>query len=235
MWDVLEVTHEGTDDVKRSRKHPLIQEHELFIMQPEETVVDVHNRFTHIVNHLTRLGKEFDKEELNIKVLKCLDRSWQPKVTAISESRDLSKLCTTALFGKLMEHELELKRLKEQEIVERKTKGLALKESVKNYISEDAENVKHDETVSLLTKRFSRFLKKKGRDRTQQKKRYPKPNESNSSNYTCVGCGKTGHIKSECPNNQIKEKPFSKKVERSKGRRAYISWEENEVSSTSSS
>ena len=153
----------------------------------------------------------------------------------ISESRDLSKLCTTALFGKLMEHELELKRLKEQEIVERKTKGLALKESVKNYISEDAENVKHDETVSLLTKRFSRFLKKKGRDRTQQKKRYPKPNESNSSNYTCVGCGKTGHIKSECPNNQIKEKPFSKKVERSKGRRAYISWEENEVSSTSSS
>ena len=89
MWDVLEVTHEGTDDVKRSRKHPLIQEYELFIMQPEETVVDVHNRFTHIVNHLTRLGKEFDKEELNIKVLKCLDRSWQPKVIAISESRDL--------------------------------------------------------------------------------------------------------------------------------------------------
>jgi len=37
------------------------------------------------------------------------------------------------------------------------------------------------------------------------------------------------------PNNQSKDKPTSKKVERSKGRRAYISWEENEVSSTSSS
>ena len=84
----------------------------------------------------------------------------------ISESRDLSKLSTAALFGKLMEHELELKRLKEQETVERKTKVLALKKSVHNDNSEEEENVEHDETLSLLTKRFSRFLKKKGRDRT---------------------------------------------------------------------
>jgi len=74
----------ATDDGKRSRKHSLIQEYELFRMQPEETIVNVQKRFTHIVNHLTRLGKVFDKEELNIKVLKCLDRSWQPKVIAIS-------------------------------------------------------------------------------------------------------------------------------------------------------
>jgi len=63
----------------------------------------------------------------------------------------------------------------------------------------------------------------------------PKTNDSNSYNYTCFGCGKTGHIKMDCPNNQAKDKSASKKVERSKVRRAYISWEENEVSSTSSS
>ena len=67
-------------------------------MQPKESIVDVQKRFTHIVNHLTGLGKVFDKEELNIKVLKCLDRSWQPKVTTISESRDLSTMSTAALF-----------------------------------------------------------------------------------------------------------------------------------------
>jgi len=81
----------------------------------------------------------------------------------------LSKLSTVALFGKLMEHELELKRHREQETVEKKTKGLALKASVQNDISEETEDVEHDETISLLTKRFSRFLKKKGRDRNQQK------------------------------------------------------------------
>ena len=61
------------------------------------------------------LGKTFDKEELNIKILKCLDRSWQPKVTAISESKDLTSLTTASLFGKLREHELEMNRLNVQE------------------------------------------------------------------------------------------------------------------------
>jgi len=57
MWEVLEVTHEGTEDVKRSRKHALIQEYEFFKMQPEESIANVQKRFTHIVNHLTGLGK----------------------------------------------------------------------------------------------------------------------------------------------------------------------------------
>jgi len=62
MWDILEVTHEGTIDVKRARKHALIQEYELFRMQQGETIADVQKRFTHIVNHLIGLGKQFDRE-----------------------------------------------------------------------------------------------------------------------------------------------------------------------------
>ncbi|XP_068498154.1 uncharacterized protein [Phaseolus vulgaris] len=76
MWDILEVTHEGTTDVKRARKHPLIQEYELFRMQKGESIWDVQNRFSHIVNHLISLGKTFDEEELNINILKCLERTW---------------------------------------------------------------------------------------------------------------------------------------------------------------
>ena len=75
--------YEGTIDVKIARKHGLIQEYELFKRKQGESIADVQKRFTHIVNHLIGLGKEFVKEELNIKVLKCLDRSWQPKVTTI--------------------------------------------------------------------------------------------------------------------------------------------------------
>jgi len=66
-------------------------------------------------NCLIGLSKEFDKEELNIKVLKCLDRAWQPKVTTISETRHLSTLTTAALFGKLREHEIDMPRLNELE------------------------------------------------------------------------------------------------------------------------
>jgi len=79
---------------------------------------------------LIGLGKVFDKKKLNIKILKCLDRSWQPKVTAISQTRDLSTLTTAALFGKLREHELEMIRLNEQEHGDRKQKGIAFKSAV---------------------------------------------------------------------------------------------------------
>jgi len=69
---ICKVIHEGTNDVKRARKHVLIQEYELFKMQQEESIAEAKKRFTHIFNHLIGLGKEFDKEELNIKVLSVL-------------------------------------------------------------------------------------------------------------------------------------------------------------------
>lgn len=84
-------------------------------MKPEENIYEVQKWFTHIVNHLITLGKSFGKEEINIKILKILNKSWQPKVTAISESRDLTTMNMAPLFGKLREHELELGRLKEEQ------------------------------------------------------------------------------------------------------------------------
>jgi len=83
-------------------------------------------------------------------------------------------MSTTTLFGKLMEHELELKRLKEQETEEKRAKGIALKTTMEHDTSEEEENPEHDETLSLLTRKFNRFLRKKNRDRTQQRKRYSK-------------------------------------------------------------
>ena len=92
-----------------------------------ETVLDVQKGFTHIVNHLISLGKIFEMEELDIKILKCLDRSWQPKVTAISKFKDLTTLTITSLFGKLREHELEMNRLNDQEHEEKDVRSIALR------------------------------------------------------------------------------------------------------------
>jgi len=69
IWDILKVTHEGTTDVKRARKHALIQEYELFKMLKGETIAHVQKRFTHIVYHLINLVKVLESEELNIKIL----------------------------------------------------------------------------------------------------------------------------------------------------------------------
>jgi len=129
MWEILRVTHEGTDDVKRARKNSLIQEYEMFRMQQGETIYDVQKRFTHIVNHLRGLGKTFDTGELNIKNLKSLNRTWQPKVTTITESQNLATMTMAALFEKLRVHELELGTLNEEEDIGRK-KNIAFKTEV---------------------------------------------------------------------------------------------------------
>jgi len=231
MWDILEVTHEGTNDVKRARKHALIQEYELFRMQKGKTICDVQKRFCHIGNHFMSLGKSFDKEELNIKILKCLDRTWQPKVTAISESKDLTSMIAASLFGKLREHELEMNRLGVQESEDKHNKGIALKAC--NHKQQQDSNESDEDTTSLLSRKFSKLLKKK----SQASKRYncKKPSEFNLNKYTCYGCGEHGHIKAECPNNESKDRVDFKNERREKAKKAYVAWDGNEVSSSSSS
>jgi len=143
------------------------------------------------VNHLIGLGKTFDKEELNIKVLKCLNRTWQPKVTAILEMRDLTTLSTTALFRKLSEHELEMNRFEEQVIEERKARRIVLKTAALGEESEtDCSEDSEVETLNLLSRKFSKFLRKKGKEKNRKSKRYTKKTDSNVANFTCFGCGK---------------------------------------------
>ena len=119
IWELLEITHEGTADVRRARKHTLVSEYETFRMKNGETIAELQTRFTHIVNHLLGLGKTFEDDELNVKILNCLSKEWEAKVTTIKESKDLAILSMEALFGKLLayEHELNYKTL------ERITKG----------------------------------------------------------------------------------------------------------------
>ena len=102
IWNMLEVTHEGTMDVRRTRKHTLVSEYEAFQMKNGETISELQTRFTHIVNHLLGLGKTFEDEELKIKNLNCLTRTWEPKVTTIKESKNLATMMMGALFGKLL-------------------------------------------------------------------------------------------------------------------------------------
>jgi len=88
---MLEVTHKGTKDVRRARKHILVFKYEAFRMKNGETISEF-QRFTHIVSHLLGLGKTFEDDELNIKILSCLTRTWEPKITTIKESKDLASM-----------------------------------------------------------------------------------------------------------------------------------------------
>ena len=124
------------------------------------------------------------------------------------------------------------------EYAEKETRSLALKSKVVEVeTSEDnSEEDSDTENLSLLTKKFQKFFKLKSRAKNQQSKRYTRKPDSNSNKLTCFGCGKQGHMKADCPNLANKEKSIEKKnYKAGKGRKAYIAWEDNASSSSSSS
>jgi len=133
-----------------------------------------------------------------------------------------------SLFGKLREHEMEIQRLVVQESKDKHNKSITLKASKQQHVSSESE----EENICLLSRKFNKFLRKKQASKRCDSK---KPSEFNSNKYTCYGCGSQGHIKSECPNNEVKEKGDFKREKNGKAKKAYIAWEDNDVSSSSSS
>jgi len=73
-------------------------------------------------------------------------------------------MTTTALFGKLREHEIEMQMLSELESSEKKVKTIALKANSKRSDESKEELVESSDNgnLNLLVKRFGKYLKKKG-------------------------------------------------------------------------
>jgi len=144
-------------------------------------------------------------------------------------------MTTASLLGKLREHELEMDRLFVQENEDKHVKGISLKTTEHRRCQESSDS--DEDTFRLMSKKFSILLRKNS-NKHQSSKRYNgnKSNYFNSNKYTCFGCGDQGVIKVDCPNTENKEKTEFKKGERTcKAKKAYIAWEENDVSSSNSS
>ena len=110
IWDRLEVTHEGTNQVKESKINMLVHKYELFQMEQNESITSMFTRFTDIVNNLKNLGKSYSNSDLVRKILRSLPRAWEAKTTAIQEAKDLTTLPLEELLGSLITHELSMQQ-----------------------------------------------------------------------------------------------------------------------------
>ncbi|GAV81087.1 UBN2 domain-containing protein [Cephalotus follicularis] len=111
IWDKLESTHEGTNQVKDSIIDMLIHKYELFEMRHYKSIYYMFDRFTNIINLLNSLGKSFSNNDLVRKILRSLPKSLRDKVSAIEEANDLTMLKFEDLLGSLLTHELAMWRI----------------------------------------------------------------------------------------------------------------------------
>ncbi|GAV61646.1 LOW QUALITY PROTEIN: zf-CCHC domain-containing protein/DUF4219 domain-containing protein/UBN2 domain-containing protein, partial [Cephalotus follicularis] len=74
MWDRLEVTYEGTNEVKDAKISMLVHEYELFQMIEDEYIKSTFTRFTKIINALQSLDKTFSNSEFVRKILRKFKR-----------------------------------------------------------------------------------------------------------------------------------------------------------------
>ncbi|GAV58190.1 zf-CCHC domain-containing protein/UBN2 domain-containing protein [Cephalotus follicularis] len=232
MWDLLEVTYESTNQVKESKISMLVHEYELFLMHDNECISDMFMRFTTIVNSLKNLGKSYSNQELVRKILRCLPRSWTPKVTAIAEAKDLSTLPLEQLLGSLMTHETTMKNHEHVKVKKKKT--IALRASRKESESDE------DDDIVLISKQFKKFLKSHKGKKAFKKKLSQQEELSKKEEPTCYECKNLGHFKNECPNLKKKEKynkePFKEKNEESRKKKAMVAtWDDSDPSSSEES
>ncbi|CAO2837831.1 unnamed protein product, partial [Amaranthus hypochondriacus] len=150
IWDLLEVTHEGTSEVKRSKIDLLMSKYERFVMEPKESIQEMFTRFTNITNELVSLGRLIPTDEQVRKILRSLpqDDRWRAKVTAIQESKDFTKFNLEELAGSLMTHELHLGTADSS-----RNKGLAL------AAKEQEESETDEEEAAMLVRKFKKFFR----------------------------------------------------------------------------
>ena len=72
IWDLLEVTHEGTSEVICSKIDLLMSKYERFVMESRENIQEMFTRFTNITNELVSLRKVIPAYEQVRKILRSL-------------------------------------------------------------------------------------------------------------------------------------------------------------------
>ena len=103
-------------------------------MFDDESFDEFYTKLNDIVNSAYNLGEIYDQPKIVRKILRSLTEDFRPKVTAITESKDVDSIPVDELVGSLQSYELDLPKTS-------KSKSMAL------------------ESVDDVAKNFRNFLR----------------------------------------------------------------------------
>lgn len=123
---------------------------------------------------------------------------------------------------------IELGRLEKHVTQENKPKSIALKVDSKEKLEEEIPD--EDKKITILVKRFGEFIQNDKTLNFDKRRKFFKKNETYTStqNFTCFEYGNQGQIKADSP--KLSKKSDHQGRKESKSKKAYIAWDENEVS-----
>ncbi|GJZ27137.1 zf-CCHC domain-containing protein [Tanacetum coccineum] len=207
IWDSLITTRQGNKQVKDNKIDRFVQKYEEFTITDDETIDCAFSSFNTIITPLKALDESFSSRNHVRKFLRALPSKWRPKVTAIEESKDLSKLSLDELVGNLKDYEVVLE--KDLEIAKNKKekyKSLALK--ARQVLSdEDASSSdSNDEEYAMAVRDFKKFFRRRGkfvRQPYDDKKNFRKVKEDKKEDRRCFKCGDPNHFISDYPKNSF--------------------------------
>ncbi|KAA0039000.1 gag-pol polyprotein [Cucumis melo var. makuwa] len=126
-------------------------------MSDDESVLYYNERILEITNESLLLGEKILESKIVRKVLRSLPGKFDMKVTAIEETHDITKLKLNELFGSLLTFEMAISHRENK-----KGKDIAFKSIYEDEsMGDQADDETHmNESIALLTKQFSKMVKK---------------------------------------------------------------------------
>ena len=100
-WNILQTIHEGAKAVKINKLQQLTSRFESIRMSDDETFYEFYAKLNDIMNSAFNLGEVYDQPKVVRKVLRSLTEDFRPKVTIITESKDVDTIPVDELVGSL--------------------------------------------------------------------------------------------------------------------------------------
>lgn len=119
-WELLQVNHERTRIIKKSKLQMLPSRFEELRMEDDEQFIDFYTKLQDIVHGKAGLGKPIEPADVIRKILRSLPKRFRTKVTTIEESKDIDTIVIEELDGSLQTFEMTFRK-------NTKKKGIALK------------------------------------------------------------------------------------------------------------
>ena len=149
-WNILQTVHEGTKVVKINKLQQLTTRFESIRMSDDKCFDKFYAKLNDIVNSTYNLGEIYDQPKIVRKILRSLTEDFRPKVTVITESKDVDSIPIDELVGSLRSYELDLPKTN-------KSKSMALK-SIDDVNGNGFDDELSSREITYLAKNFRNFL-----------------------------------------------------------------------------